>query len=201
MVGRVESSQDDLTPREAEGPRGDKTRGALTASRYRQGEEGRGRGRGDENPPTAQATRGQGLDGGDGAARLDKTEAPEEAMETAAGAGGAENPPKHFDVADSATTENGKHLHCEYNKVASEASERGQARVGPVIGEDGHGATTHSAVQTREEEGDKNPRRTSSAQEETDSRETEERGLPKWSRAPNASGLRGGDWGGGTPTQ
>ena len=51
--GGVESSQENSTPREAEGPRGDETPVSLTASRYRRVEDGRGRGGRDENPPTA----------------------------------------------------------------------------------------------------------------------------------------------------
>ena len=40
-------------------------------------------------------------------------------METAAEASGAGYPPEHFNGVAGATTENGKHLHCEYDKVAS----------------------------------------------------------------------------------
>ena len=162
MGGGVESSQDNLNPREAEGTRGDETLGALTASCYQQGKDGRGRGGGDKNPPTARATREQGTDGDDGVARRDMTDALDEAMETAAGAGGAGYLPKHFEGPDGAMTKNGKQSCCEYDKVASEASEasealeaseRGQASAGPATGEDGHGATTHRAGRTREEEG------------------------------------------------
>ena len=90
---------------------------------------------------------------------------PDEAMETAAGDGSAGYPPEHFDGADGATTENGKHPCHEYNKMASEALERGQASAGPAAREDGHGATEHSAGWTRIEEGDENPQRASPAQE------------------------------------
>ena len=84
-VGReVESPQDDSTPREAEGTRRDETLGALTAYRHQGREDGPGRGEGDENPPTAQATRGQGPDIGNGAARRGRTVTPSEDMETAA---------------------------------------------------------------------------------------------------------------------
>ena len=94
-------------------------------------------------------------------------------METAEGAGGAGYPPKHFDGAAGATTENSMHKRREYDKVASEALERGQAGMGPATVEDGHGATPHSAGQTQDEGGDENPSRASAAQEETDSGETE----------------------------
>ena len=69
----------------------------------------------------------------------------EEAMETAEGAGGVGYPPEHFDGAAGATTENGKHMCHEYNKVTSEALARVQASAGPAAGEDIHGATTHRA--------------------------------------------------------
>ena len=79
-------------------------------------------GEGDKNPPTTRATREQDTDGGDGAAERGGTEAADEAIETAAGAGGAGYLPEHFDGAAGTTTKNGKHMRREYNKVASEAS-------------------------------------------------------------------------------
>ena len=115
--GGVELSQDDSTPREAEGTWGDETPGSLTASRHQPGEDRRGRGGGDENPPTARATRGKCPNGGDGAARRGRTAAPDKAMETAVGDGGVGYPPEHFDGADGATTENGKRPRREYDKV------------------------------------------------------------------------------------
>ena len=60
-------------------------------------------------------------------ARCCGTEAPDEATETAAGASGVGYSPKHFDGADGATTENGKHPRREYDNVVSEASKRGPA--------------------------------------------------------------------------
>ena len=145
----VESPQDDSTPREAEGKRGDETPGSLKSSQYQQGEDGQGRGGGDKNPPTAQATRGKGPDGGDGTAQSGHTATPSEAMETAAGDGGEGHLPENFDSADGATTEKGKHPRREYDNVVSEALERGQASAGPAAGEDGHGATVHSAGRIR----------------------------------------------------
>ena len=124
----------------------------------------RGEGGGDENPPTARATRRQAPDGGDGAVRRRRTEAPDKAMETAADASRAGYPPKHFNGAADATTENGKQPLREYDKLALEASARGQASAGPVTGEDDHGATTHCAGQTQEEGGDEKPWRASTAQ-------------------------------------
>ena len=110
-----------------------------------------------------------------------------------AGAGRAGYLPKHFDGVAGATTKNGKHPHREYNKVASEVSERGQAIAGLATGEDSHRDMIHSAGRTREEGGDKNPR--------LQARETEERPPPERSRVPNASGFPGGEGGGGNPTQ
>ena len=56
-------------------------------------------------------------------ARCGRMVAPDEAMETAVGASGAGHLSKHFDGADGATTEKGKHPRRKYNNVASEASE------------------------------------------------------------------------------
>ena len=63
-----------------------------------------GREGGDKNPPTAQGTREQGIDGGDGAERRDRTEEPDEGMDTVAGAGGARYPLKNLNSAVGATT-------------------------------------------------------------------------------------------------
>ena len=114
--------------------------------------------------------------------------APDETMKTATDTSGAGHLPEHFDGAAGTTTKNGKHPRREYAKVASEAPERSQASAGPAMGEDGHGATTHSAGQTQEEGGDETPRGSSAAQNETDNGETEERAPPERLPAPNASG-------------
>ena len=157
-MGRgVEPSQDNSNPREYGGPRGNETLGALTASRSRRREDIHERGRGDKNPPTAQGTREQPPDGGDGAAQQGDTEEPDMAMATAAGAGGVGYPTKHSTDAASVTTENSMHPRREYDKVASKALVGDQASVGPAPAEDGHGATQHSAGLQREEGGDKNP--------------------------------------------
>ena len=44
---------------------------------------------------------------------------PSKEMETAAGDGGTRHPPEHFNGANSATTENGKHPRRKYNNVVS----------------------------------------------------------------------------------
>ena len=155
--GGVDSPQGNLTPRGAERPRGDETLGALTASQYRQGEDGQGRGGGDKNPPTARATRRQVTDGGDRAARSRRTAVTSAEMETAAGDGDEAPPPEHFDGADGARTENGMQPRRKYDNVALEVSERGQASAGAAAGEDGHGATETSAGRRRAEEREENP--------------------------------------------
>ena len=86
--GGVELPQDAGNPRVAEDPRGDETPGAPTASQYRRGEDGRGQGGGNENPPTARATRRQGPKGGDGISRGKQTVVRSATMETAPGDGG-----------------------------------------------------------------------------------------------------------------
>ena len=113
-------------------------------------------------------------------------------METAAGDSNKGHPPEHFDGADRATTENGKHPRRKYNNVALEASERGQFSAGAASGEDGHGATEKSVVRIRAEEEDEKPQRPRPAQE-TDGGETEESPPPKQSRALNVSGRQGGE--------
>ena len=115
-----------------------------------------GAGGGDENPPTARATRRQGPDSGDGATRSGRTAAPSAEMETAAGDGGEGTRPEHFDGADGAKTENGMHLRREYKNVAPEATERVQSSAGAAAGEDRHGATETCTGQRRAEEGYKN---------------------------------------------
>ena len=72
------------------------------------GEDGQGGG-GDKNPPTARATRGKGPNGRDGTTQSRRTAEPNEAMEMAEGDGGAGHLTEHFNGADGAITENGKH--------------------------------------------------------------------------------------------
>ena len=83
------------------------------------------------------------------------------------------------------------HLTAQTISAAPAASEGGTVSAGPAPAE---GDTQ------REEGGYKTPRR---AHKETDPEDgdTEEKGPPKRSRAPNASGRRGGEGRGGTPTQ
>ena len=107
VEGGVELSQDDSTRREVDGPRGDKTPGALTAPRYQRGEDGQGRGRGDENRPTTRSTRGQGPDNGDGAAQGGRTATANEAMEMAAGDGGADDSCEEEDDGEAGARKTG----------------------------------------------------------------------------------------------
>ena len=157
--GGVESLQGNSNPRVAEGPRGDKIPGDLIASQNRQGEDGWRQGGWDENPPTARATRRQGANGGDGATHNGQTAVLSAEMETTAGDGGEGPRPEHFDGADGARTKNAMHLCCEYENMASEAMERGQASAGNAAGEDDHGAMETCTGRRRAEEGDENPQR------------------------------------------
>ena len=107
--GGVESSWDESTPREVRGPEGVETLGAPTASRSWQGEDGHGRGGGDENPPTAQQNREHPTNGGDGAAPRGAAamgEAEAEAR-TEKGAGGVGRPTAHPTGTDLATAAGG----------------------------------------------------------------------------------------------
>ena len=90
--GGVESSWNDSTPREDGDPEGDETPGSPTASRSWRGEDGRRRGGGDENPPTARPTQEQPLNDGDGeapqgAAAMRNAEAAARTEKGACGAG------------------------------------------------------------------------------------------------------------------
>ena len=112
------------TPGVAEGLRGDEAPGAPTAAQDRPGEEERGRGGGDKNPPTAQATRMQGADSGAGKLMGGQWMAEPPNMTEAAEEDGSAGPrPRQSDGADSARS---KHvmLDCrEYDLLASEATE------------------------------------------------------------------------------
>ena len=61
-------------------------------------------------------------------------------METAAGDDSKGNRLEHFDGADGARTKNGMHPLREYDNVALEATDRGQASAGAAAVEDGYGA-------------------------------------------------------------
>ena len=95
--GGVDLSWDDSTPREGGGPEGDKTPGAPTASRSWQGEDGCGRGGGDENPPPTRPTQEHPTNDGNGTAPQGAaamgTAGPAERMETEAE--GAGHPAAH----------------------------------------------------------------------------------------------------------
>ena len=93
-------------------------------------------------------------------------------METETGDGSKGTRPEHFDSADGARTENGMNLRRKYDNVASEATERGQARAGGADGEDGNGASETSEGPRRAEKGDETPQCALPAQE-SDEGETE----------------------------
>ena len=110
------------------------------------GEDGQGRGGGDEKSPTARPTRERQTNVGDGAARRGATgrqEAEAETeTETEEGAGGAGYPPAHFPSAARATPESDTHQRREYGKEAA-ALVGGPSSAGPAPAEDSHGATGH----------------------------------------------------------
>ena len=105
--------------------------------------------------------------------------------------------PRQSDGADGARSEHGALARRKYKKLASEATEGGQANAGTAGVEDGHGASANRKVTGTEEEGDKTPQRALPAQN-IDRGETEASPPPKRSRTLNASGLRGG---GGHPAE
>ena len=79
---------------------------------------------------------------------------------------GSEGPrPAQSDSADGARSKNGALARREYDRLASEATEGGQANVGAAGGEDGHGASENREGTGTEEEGDKTPQRALPAQE------------------------------------
>ena len=73
--------------------------------------------------------------------------------------------PAQFDGADTARSKHGALARREYDNMALEASERGQASAGPAAGENGHGYMEHSAVRIRAEAEDKKPQRARPEQE------------------------------------
>ena len=122
----VESPQGADTPGVDEEPRGDKPPGGPTAAEGGLGEDGRGQRGGEENPPTAQATRMQGADGGDSRPMGgQRTEEPLGTTETAAEDGSAGPWLWKSDRAYGAMSEHGTLARREYNLLASEATEGG----------------------------------------------------------------------------
>ena len=134
-----------------------------------------------------------------GAARRGATGTPVAEMETAEGAGDAVHPPAHSTDAAAATTESDMHPRREYGKEETAALVGGQDRAGPAPEEGVHGDSRHRRTQ-QEEGGTKTPgERARKGQRPTDRRRRAP--PPERSRAPNASGRRGGEGRGGTPTQ
>ena len=69
------------------------------------------------------------------------------------------------DVVDGARSKHGALVCCEYNLLASEATEGGPANAGAISSQDGHGASENREGTKTEEDKDKNPQRTLPAQE------------------------------------
>ena len=132
------------TPGVAEGPRGDETLGGTTAAQDRRGEDGQGRGGGDENPPTARATRMQGADGGDGALRGGQRMAePPVPMETTEEDDSVGPWQEQSDGVDDSRSEHGTLARREYDILESDVAEGVQANAGAASVEDGHGESVY----------------------------------------------------------
>ena len=84
----------------------------------------------------------------------DRTAEPPDTMELAEKDGSKGPRPAQSDGADGARSEHGALAHRKYNRLASEATEGGQANAGAVGGEDGHGDTDNREGVKTEEEGD-----------------------------------------------
>ena len=155
-VGRgVKSPQGANTPGVAKGPSGDETPGGPTGAQDRRGEDGRGWGEGDKNSPTAQATRRQGANSGDGTSRGEQqTAEPPATMETVQEDGREGPQPAQ---SDGVRSKHGALARLEYDRLASEATEGGQANTGVAGREDGHGASENQEGKGTEEEGDETP--------------------------------------------
>ena len=160
MDGGVESPQGVDTPGVAEEPRGKKKTGGPTAAEGGPGEDGQGRGRGDENPHTARATTMKGANGGEGGP-MDgqRTEEPPGTTKMAEDNGSAGPQPRQSDGADGTRSEHGALVSREYNLLVLEATEGGPANEGSADSKDGHGALENREGTITEEEGDKTPQR------------------------------------------
>ena len=162
---------------------------------------GTGGGRTEKTPPTAQATRTQGANGGDGTPRGKKRAAePPATMETAEEDGSEGPRPAQSDGADGARSEHCALARCEYDIMALEATEGGQARAGAASREDGHGVSENREGTGTDEEGDETPQRALPARK-TDRGHTKVRSPPERLCALNTCGRQGGEGGGGPPTQ
>ena len=132
--GGVELPQGADTPGVDEVPQGDETPGVLTSTEIGPREDGRGRG-GDENPPTARATRTQGADGikGGPMGGPRMAEPPGTETETAVENGITRPLPRKSYGANGARSERGVLARHEYNLLALEATEGVEPTMGPPV--------------------------------------------------------------------
>ena len=95
-----------------------------------------------QNPPTARATKRQVADGGNGTPRGgQQTVEPAATTDMAEDNCSAVPRQEQSDSADGARSEHGALARCNYDILASEATEGGQANAGTAGGEDSHGAS------------------------------------------------------------
>ena len=110
---------------------------------------------GEENPPTARATRTPGADGGDGGlVGGQRTEDPLGMTKASAENSSAGPRPRQ---SDGSRSKHGTLARREYDLLSSEATEGVQANAGDVGSEASHGATANRERTEVEEEGDKTP--------------------------------------------
>ena len=142
MGGGVKSPQGADTLGVAKVPRGDETRVGTTSTEGGPREDRRGRG-GDEKPPTARSTRMQGENRGKGGPMdgPQTVEPPGTQQDMAADDDSVGTLPRKSEGANSARSKNGMHPCREYDLLASEATEGGQANTGAAGSEASHWAT------------------------------------------------------------
>ena len=132
-------------------PRGDKTPGVDTKGDRVTGEEGRWRG-GDRNPPTTRASDDSWADGGnDGMVRKLRTAPPPCPSDTAAEKDSTGPLLRQSDGADGARSKNGMRPRREYNLLALEVPEGGQANAWPSTRGDSRGSTRETSELGRSE--------------------------------------------------
>ena len=88
-----------------------------------------------------------------------RTAEPPNTTETAEEDGSAGTWPRQSDGANGARSEHGALARCEYNLLASEATEGGPDNSGAAGGEDGHGDLANRGGTETEEEEDETPQR------------------------------------------
>ena len=162
--------------------------------------EDRRRRKGDENPPTARATRMQGVNGGEGGTmgRLQTAEPPGTEKETAAEDGSTGPLTQQSDGANGTRSEHDALARCEYNLLVPGATEGGPANAGGAGSEAGHGEMGDQEGTEAEEEGGETLQRALPTRGHNGG-DDEARGPPKRLCALNACGHQGEEEGGDPP--